>query len=125
MQSFASSISQLAGSGRAKVLERPGLLLLVQGIAAVAVLQLSLGLYATALNNLFYAHFGPFYDSLASLDSLARMQAIARSRGPLAAFWEQVRHSTVVYPWMLFAPFARYLAANRANGIWLQIVASA
>ena len=59
------------------------------------------------------------------LTTLARMQAIARSRGTLAAFWEQVRHSTVVYPWMLFAPLARYLAANRSNGIWLQIVASA
>jgi hypothetical protein len=95
--------------------------------AALAVLafQFMLGLYAVALNTLFYSKYGPFFDSMSYDNTLANMQIDARSEGTLAALSNAIYSSTVVYPWLLFAPFLRFVAASRAVGVWIQIFAAA
>jgi hypothetical protein len=98
---------------------------IVYGMIAIAVFQCGLGLYAAALNKLFYAKFGPFYDSMSYLNRLAELQSTAQAKGRFAAFLEASFHSTVVYPWLLFAPFAKSAAMARTNGVWIQVVAAA
>ena len=111
--------------------------LLLWGVVAIVALQFMLGLYAVALNALFYTQYGPFYDSLSYDNALARMQLNARSDGTLAAlsraiYSDTVAHplskviysNTVAYPWILFAPFARITIASRAIGVWIQIFAA-
>ena len=59
--------------------------LLLWGVVAIVAFQFMLGLYAVALNALFYTQYGPFYDSLSYDNALARMQLDARSDGAFAA----------------------------------------
>src|SRR6185437_14571304 len=94
------------------------------GLIFVVAFQFLLGLYAVSLNSLFYAHYGPFYDSMAYDNALARMQIGAQRDGTLTALWHAIRSSTIVYPWVLFAPFARLGIASRAVGVWIQIFAA-
>lgn len=95
------------------------------GIVAIAIFQFGLGLFASSLNTLFYAKFGPFYDSLSYLNDLISLQAAARNKGRIAALLNESFGTTVVYPWLVFAPFAKMVPAARANGVWIQIVAAA
>ena len=60
-------------------------MLLLLGVVAIVGFQFMLGLYAVALNALFYTHYGPFYNSLSYDNALARMQLDARSDGTFAA----------------------------------------
>jgi hypothetical protein len=99
--------------------------LLLWGVVAIVAFQFMLGLYAVALNALFYAHYGPFFDSLSYDDVLANMELNAQSDGTVAALSGEIYRSTVVYPWVLFAPFARFAIASRAVGVWIQIFAAA
>jgi hypothetical protein len=97
---------------------------LLWGILAIAAFQLAFGLYAVALNELFYSRFGPFYDSLSYYNQLALMQGVAQSDGRVAAFFKTAYASTVVYPWLVFAPFARSMSLFRGIGSWIQIFAA-
>jgi hypothetical protein len=97
---------------------------LLWGILAIAAFQLTLGLYAVTLNELFYSRFGPFYDSLSYYNRLALMQGAAQRSGHVAAFLEGAYASTVVYPWLVFAPFARSVSLFRGIGTWIQIFAA-
>jgi hypothetical protein len=99
-----------------------GLFALAYGVVAIAAFQCGLGTYAMALNKLFYATFGPFYDSMSYLNALARLQAMAHAKGWVAAFLETSFHSTVVLPWLLFTPFAKSAAFTRTNAVWIQIM---
>jgi hypothetical protein len=92
---------------------------------AVVAFQLLLGLYAVALNTLFYSKYGPFFDSMSYDNTLANIQIDARSDGTLTALSHAIHSSTVVYPWVLFAPFLKFVAASRAVGVWIQIFAAA
>jgi hypothetical protein len=98
---------------------------LLWGVLAIAAFQFGLGLYATALNELFYARYGPFFDSLSYYNSLAQMQISAREQGVIPALVDAIYRSTVVYPWVLFAPFARHATLFRGIGVWIQIFAAA
>ena len=60
-------------------------MLLLWGVVAIVAFQFMLGLYAVALNALFYTQYGPFYDLLSYDNALARMQLDARSDGIFAA----------------------------------------
>ena len=97
---------------------------LLWGILAIAAFQIAVGLYAVSLNELFYSRFGPFYDFLSYYNHLALMQSATQSRGFLSAFLERAYSSTVVYPWLIFAPFARNVSLFRGIGAWIQIFAA-
>jgi hypothetical protein len=97
---------------------------LVYGLVAVAAFQIALGLYAVALNQLFYTQFGPFYDSMGYLNHLAEMKATARQSGGFDALVRELNVSTVAYPWLIFAPYARSASIARSNGIWIQVAAA-
>ena len=94
------------------------------GLIFVVAFQFLLGLYAVSLNSLFYAHYGPFYNSMAYDNGLARMQIGAQRDGTLTTLWRTILSSTIVYPWVLFAPFAKFGIASRAVGVWIQIFAA-
>jgi len=99
--------------------------LMIWSVIAVITFQFILGLYAVALNLLFYANYGPFFDSLSYDNLLANMQLNAQRDGTVAALSRAIYSSTVVYPWVLFAPFARFGIASRAVGVWIQIFTAA
>lgn len=99
-------------------------MLLLWGVVAIVAFQFMLGLYAVALNALFYTQYGPFYNSLSYDNALARMQLDARSDGAFAALSRTIYSDTVAYPWILFAPIARFAIASRAIGVWIQIFAA-
>ena len=99
-------------------------MLLLWGVVAIVAFQFMLGLYAVALNALFYTQYGPFYDSVSYDNALARMQLNARTDGTFAALSRAIYSSTVAYPWILFAPIARFAIASRAIGVWIQIFAA-
>jgi hypothetical protein len=86
-------------------------------IIAIVALQVGLGFYAIALNKLFYANYGPFYDSLAYFNALAEMSAASHAKGSLGALADQIGHSIVFYPWLVFAPFADRVPLDRSIGI--------
>ena len=94
-------------------------MLLLWGVVAIVAFQFMLGLYAVALNALFYTQYGPFYDLLSYDNALARMQLDARSDGVFAALSRAIYSTTVAYPWILFAPIARFAIASRAIGVWI------
>ena len=98
---------------------------IIYGLIAVAVFQGVLGLYAAALNDLFYSKFGPFYDSMSYLNNLSDLQFAAQAKGRFVAFLDASFRSTMVYPWLVFAPFAKTAAIARSNGVWIQIAAAA
>jgi hypothetical protein len=92
---------------------------------AILFFQIAVGIYAIYLSRLFYAKYGPFYDSMAYFNSLADMHARAQSDGHLAALIQRTYHSTVFYPWLAFAPFAGAVNLDRIIAIWIQVFASA
>jgi hypothetical protein len=94
---------------------------LVCAVVAVAVLEVFLGSYAVALNRIFYGIYGPFYDSMSYLNGLAEMQTNATASGTAAALVRQISISTVVYPWVAFAPFAGKIGLSRDVGVWIQV----
>jgi len=98
--------------------------LLLWTVIVIVAFQLILGSYAAALNALFYANYGPFYDSLSYYNALANMQLDAKTYGKTAALIYAIYYSTVVYPWVLFAPFAQNVEPTRAAGVWIQIFAA-
>ena len=73
-------------------------MLLLLGVVAIVAFQFMLGLYAVALNALFYTQYGPFYDSVSYDNALARMQLNARTDGTFAALSRAIYSSTVAYP---------------------------
>ncbi|MFZ0457603.1 MAG: hypothetical protein WAM17_04045 [Rhodoplanes sp.] len=95
---------------------------IVYGALAILIFQFALGLYAVTLNYLFYATFGPFFDSLAYLNELLNMQYTAHTKGCLAALLDASFQSTVVLPWLIFAPFSKAVPAIRTNGVLIQLV---
>jgi hypothetical protein len=90
--------------------------------AALACITTALGLYALALNHLFYATHGPFYDSLAYSLTLARVYAHVREQG-LAAGLASVfgMTSTVVLPWIEACFFALAVPLSRDLFVWIQL----
>ena len=94
-------------------------MLLLWGVVAIVAFQFMLALYAVALNALFYTQYGPFYDLVSYDNALARMQLNARTDGTFAALSRAIHSSTVAYPWILFAPIARFAIASRAIGVWI------
>ena len=105
-------------------LSREQCVLLLWTVTTILLFQLILGYYAVALNELFYAKYGSFPNSSGYYNALAFMQIDSKSSGMLAALSRVIYSSTVVYPWALFAPFARHVHASRADGVWIQIFAA-
>ncbi len=97
---------------------------LATSFAVVAMFQFGLGLYASALNELFYARFGPFFDSMSYYNMLSEFQHAVREDGFVAAIRTVTARSTVVYPWLAFAPFADFVPMTRVIGVWIQMSAS-
>lgn len=95
----------------------------IPGLAVFAVLgfQISLGVYAAHLNKLFYSNFGPFYDSLSYWNTLATIH----STTDVGGFFTEIRRSTVVYPWLVYALLKPFLNFARDSAVWIQVVASA
>jgi len=114
--------TNFAKMGQGRIEMKPPSRPLAGGTICILAFQMVLGLYASALNHLFYANNGPFYDSLSYYNTLAQMQITASSRGAIAALFDALYGSTIVFPWVLFAPFATFLDATRSNAVWLQII---
>ncbi len=99
---------------------------LLWGVLAIAAFQFGLGLYATALNELFYARFGPFFDSLSYWNQIADQAAVARERGRISALIEQVQPEHR----LLSCAAVRAVLAHRGTfarsvGVWIQIFTAA
>src|SRR6185312_11695388 len=101
-----------------------GAIELVCAVVAVALLEVLLGINAVALNRVFYGIYGPFYDSMSYLNGLAQMQANATASSTASALVQQISRSTVVYPWVAFAPFAGNAGLSRDVGVWIQVSAA-
>ena len=101
----------------------PKSIILFSALAILAI-QIAIGAYAIYLGKLFYATYGPFYDSLAYFNQLADMNARAQFDGRVSALLEQARHSTVFYPWLAFTPFAGVIQLDRGIATFIQILAS-
>jgi len=91
-------------------------------VVALASITVALGLYALALNRLFYATSGPFYDSLSYSLALAQVYARVHDQGLgaalLAAFGMK---STVFLPWVEACFFALAMDLRRDLFVWLQL----
>jgi hypothetical protein len=88
-------------------------------LAAPAVLcfyTMALGVFAYALQELFYSRFAGFYDSMSYYRTLADTHALVDRAGPLGALAAASRHSTVFLPWLEavlihpFVPVRRWVA---------------
>ena len=90
--------------------------------AVLTCVATALGLYAITLNHLFYATYGPFYDSLSYSLVLARVYARVRENGLLAGLVGTFgMTSTVALPWIEGCFFASALALRRDLFIWIQL----
>lgn len=76
--------------------------------------------YCVALNEIFYSKFGPFYDSVAYTNGIARIMAIAREDGLLHAIRAASSASTVFLPFMEAAFLGRLTQPARWIGTVVQ-----
>jgi len=93
------------------------------GIAILFLLTLSfaLGIYATALNRLYYSTYVAFYDSVAYLDRLAYIIHVGRTSGIADAVKLASTACTVFLPFGIAAVLSPILPIERATAIWLQV----
>lgn len=82
-------------------------------------ITLALTVYCIALNRLYYARFGPFFDSLAYLNLLANVYSVALSHGFVNAM-RASSGTTVALPWMVEAAIARWVPLSRTFGVYFQ-----
>jgi hypothetical protein len=78
------------------------------------------GTYAVALNRLFYAQHGPFYDSVSYLGQLVNILDRTKTDGFLPALKQSTTISTVFLPFGLVPFFGKFVTPDRAIGVWLQ-----
>lgn len=87
---------------------------------AVATASVAICIHAVALNLLYYANHGPFYDSMVYLNHLAALMGQARSSGLQSALHSAWNSSTVVLPWLEGILLAPFFEPSRPLGVWLQ-----
>ena len=90
-------------------------------VSLLLLYSIALGLFATHLNKLFYSNYGPFFDSIGYLSSLARIIHTGETSGVIDAVRRAATVSTVFLPFGLTAILSPLLPFSRAVGIWLQI----
>lgn len=80
---------------------------------------LMIALYAVSLNHLFYAVYGPFYDSMAYANQLAIVMAEGKQsvRSGIAS---ALPLATVVLPWIEGAILGKFTVPSRDLAVWLQ-----
>ena len=94
-------------------------------ITGLLCFQFALGLYASSLNSLFYARFGPFHDSVAYLNQLTELYMRAQQDGIWGALQGAFDSgSTVFLPWLIYAPISYLVGLQRSAGVWIQIIAA-
>ncbi len=77
--------------------------------------------YAAALNEIFYARFGPFYDSMAYLNESARMMGVTAQEGFFAAVRLSTSAATVFLPFAEAAVLGSFLQPSRWLGVLIQL----
>jgi hypothetical protein len=92
--------------------------------AAPAVLcfyTMALGVFAYALQELFYSRFAGFYDSMSYYGTLAHTHALVDRSGPFGALAAASRHSTVFLPWLEAVLIHPFVPVRRWVGIVIQL----
>lgn len=80
------------------------------------------GLFATKLNLIYYSLYGPFYDSVAYLNQLAKTMEISHLQGLYTAIQFVMNSSTVFLPFLEAAILGQFFEPTREVGIWLQVI---
>ena len=73
--------------------------------------------YAIALNRLFYAHHGPFYDSVSYLGVLAKLLDVAKVDGFFSALKASTQGATVFLPFGLVPFFGKFVGDKNFHGV--------
>jgi hypothetical protein len=94
---------------------------LILDLLILLALTLVQGFYAQWINKVFYAHFGPFYDSMAYTSYLADVIEFTKSFGFLKGINHAINTSTVALPYLLVIPFSQYIEPSRSLGVWIQL----
>lgn len=76
--------------------------------------------FAVALNALFYATRGPFYDSMGYLNHLAVIMNETRTSGFSVAFKNAFSNTTVALPWIQGILLAKFIEPSRQMAVWIQ-----
>lgn len=87
----------------------------------LAVVAVGQGLFAVSLQRMFYAEQGPFYDSMAYYNELARVVSLAQENGVGAGLNRAVSTGTVMVPFALAAMISPFIGMSRELGVWLQV----
>lgn len=93
-------------------------------LAAPAVLcfyTMALGVFAYALQELFYSRFAGFYDSMSYYRTLAHTHALVDRAGPLGALAAASRQSTVFLPWLEAVLIHPWVPVRRWVAIVIQL----
>ncbi len=92
----------------------------MRAAAAITILVLLQGGYATYRSRRFYQSHTPFFDSCSYTNQLAEVYAVARTQGVAAGWKNATTNRNVALPWLVAAVLAPLVPLSRELGTWMQ-----
>jgi hypothetical protein len=89
-------------------------------LLVIFIISIFATIYASWLNEIYYAKFGPFYDSLSYHGYMAKIMQGARDYGVLASISAGMHNQTVLLPWIESSLLGAILTPSRWNGVLIQ-----
>lgn len=93
----------------------------ISAILTILITVLLLGYYSVYLNHLYYASYGPFYDSMAYMNQLAMIMNTSKNDGFVYAIKTSLSGTTVFFPWLEGALLGQFIEPSRQNSIFIQM----
>ncbi len=89
----------------------------------VVLFCLGMGVYFCAIQDLFYTHYQPFFDSLGYYDQLHAVMLTGQQEGWAAATYHAFDSGTTVYmPFLIASLLGLIIEPSRNIGVWIQTV---